>query len=181
MDPKSIADLLTEDRLKLRKVYEGFREQFFGFARRYPLDDSDLSDIYQEAFLALRKHAKEGKLEQVQCSMKTYLFQIGKYMIYDLYKYRGRNVPLESQLRVERGEEEVDVSLQAGDALSAVQRQLRKQLRILDEKCRELLTLFYFRGLTLEEIAPVAGLRNSNVVKVQKHRCLEKLRHNMKN
>ena len=175
MDPKSIADLVSEDRLKLKKLYETFRDQFFGFARRYQVDDSDLSDIYQEAFLALRKHALSGRLEKVNCSMKTYLFQIGKHMIYDLYKYKGRNVPYEANLHVERGEE-IEVEINKGDSLNSEQRELRKRFKTLDQKCRELLTLYYFRGLTLEEIAPKAGLRNANVVKVQKHRCLEKLR-----
>ena len=175
MDPKSIADLVSEDRLKLKKLYEDFRDQFFGFGRRYQLDDSDLSDIYQEAFLALRKHALSGRLEKVNCSMKTYLFQIGKHMIYDLFKYKGRNLPYEANLHI-AGEEEIEVDIQQGDALSSQQRELRIRFKNLDEKCRKLLTLYYYRGLTLEEIAPVAGLRNANVVKVQKHRCLEKLR-----
>ena len=178
MDPKSIADLRSEDRLKLKKLYETFRDQFFGFARRYQLDDSDLSDIYQEAFLALRKHAMSDRLEKVNCSMKTYLFQIGKHMIYDLFKYRGRNVAYEASLHIE-GEETVEVEIDETDSLSPAQRALRKHFKALDEKCRELLTLYYYRGLTLEEIAPMAGLRNANVVKVQKHRCLQKLKVNM--
>ena len=178
MDPKSIADLVSEDRLKLKKIYEDFRDQFFGFGRRYQLDDSDLSDVYQEAFLALRKHALSGRLEKVNCSMKTYLFQIGKHMIYDLYKYRGRNIPYEANLHLE-GSEQVEVEIEQGDALTSAQRALRKHFKALDEKCRELLTLYYYRGLTLEEIAPMAGLRNANVAKVQKHRCLQKLKVNM--
>ena len=178
MDPKSIADLRSEDRLQLKKLYEDFRDQFFGFARRYQLDDSDLSDIYQEAFLALRKHAIGGKLDKVNCSMKTYLFQIGKHMIYDLFKYKGRNVPYEANMHVERGED-VEITIEQGDGLNSAQRALRKYFKKKKKKCRELLTLYYYRGLTLEEIAPMAGLRNANVVKVQKHRCLQKLKVNM--
>ena len=178
MDPKSIADLRSEDRLTLKRLYEDFRGQFFGFARKYQLDDSDLSNIYQEAFLALRKHAINGRLEKVNCSMKTYLFQIGKHMIYDLFRYRGKNVPYEANLQVERGEE-IEVVIDRGDNLSSAQRALRKHFKALDEKCKQLLTLYYYRGLTLEEIAPMAGLRNANVVKVQKHRCLQKLKVNM--
>ncbi|MEN8799747.1 MAG: sigma-70 family RNA polymerase sigma factor [Flavobacteriaceae bacterium] len=178
MDPKKVSDLISEDRLKIKAIYDLFRNEFFGFARRYQLDDSDLSDIYQEAFLALMKHSKSGKLEKVKCSMKTYLFQIGKHMIYDLYKYKGKMVPYDANLRIERGEE-INFTFDQSDALSAAQRELRKHFKTLDEKCRELLTLFYYRGLTLEEIAPKAGLRNANVAKVQKHRCLEKLRNQM--
>ncbi|MGB5691929.1 MAG: sigma-70 family RNA polymerase sigma factor [Flavobacteriaceae bacterium] len=180
MDQKSIADLQSDDRLKLKSLYDGFRDAFFGFFQSWHVDENDLPDIYQEAFLALRKHAINGKLDTVKCGMKTYLFQIGKYMIIDQYKQRSKFENIEPHLHL-AGEETVDIVLDPHDFLNAEKRKLKKFFKELDEKCRELLTLFYYRGLSLEEIAPMTNRSNANVVKVQKHRCLEKLRSRMLN
>ncbi len=175
MDKTALKDLQSNDRLKLKSLYNQFRAEFLNFGKRYNLDQDSLSDIYQEAFLALRKRAIQGKLDFIESSMKTYLFGIGKFKIYDNIKAKKREVPYESQLHVV-GEEVQEIEIETVPELSEKQLLLKKYLKELGEKCRQVLTMFYYRGLNIKEIAEQAGYSNENVVKAQKSRCLKTLR-----
>ncbi|WP_373517932.1 RNA polymerase sigma factor [Pricia sp.] len=175
MDNQAVEDLRSDDRLKLKALYNQYRAEFLGFGKRYNLDQDALADVYQEAFLALRKRAINGKLGNIQSSLKTYLFGIGKHMIFDALKEKNRNVSYESNMHLV-GEEIAEIELDAMPPLTQEQSLLRKYFKELGEKCRQVLTLFYYRGLNIEEIAQAAGYGNANVVKAQKSRCLKTLR-----
>ena len=175
MDYHAIEDLRSDDRLKLKALYNRYRAEFLGFGKRFNLDQDALADVYQEAFLALRKRAINGKLYDIQSSLKTYLFGIGKYMIFDVLKEKKRNVSFESNLHLV-GDDIPEIELDPMPPLTQEQLLLRKYFKDLGEKCRQVLTLFYYRGLNIKEIAQVAGYGNANVVKAQKSRCLKTLR-----
>lgn len=175
MDKEAVKDLKSDKRLKIKALYNRYRAEFLGFGKRYKLDDDTLADVYQEAFLALRKHAIKGKLNLVKCSMKTYLFGIGKYMIYDVLSEKKRTLPYKPNLHI-AGEEIPEIKLDNPTLLSQEQLLLRKYFKELGEKCRQVLTLFYYRGLTTKEIAEVAGYNSTNVAKAQKSRCLKTLK-----
>ena len=175
MDETELKDLKSNDRLKLKALYNLYRGEFLNFGRRYNLDQDTLSDVYQEAFLALRKGALQGKLDAIDSSMKTYLFGIGKFKIYDELKLRKREVSYESQLHV-AGDEYTEIEIEPESELTEKQELMRKYLKELGEKCRQVLTMFYYRGLNIKEITEEAGYSNENVVKAQKSRCLKTLR-----
>lgn len=175
MDKDAIADLKSDDRLKLKALYNKFRAPFMGFGQRYHLDSSALAEIYQEAFLALRKRALSGKLNDVNSSMKTYLFGIGKFMIYDTLKEKKRTISYEPNLHVVDEQIEM-VTLNTPEELTLEQSLLRKHFKSLGEKCKLVLTLFYYRGLSIKEIVLEAGYKDENNVKATKSRCLKSLR-----
>ncbi|WP_430905623.1 RNA polymerase sigma factor [Maribacter sp. 2-571] len=175
MDQKSLKDLQSDDRLKLKVLYNKYRKEFLGFGKRYHLDDDTLADVYQESFLALRQRAVEGKLNKVNSSMKTYLFGIGKFKIYDTLKARKINTRYQNALHG-MVEEIPEIETDAAPILSEKQLLLRTQLKALGEKCRQVLTMFYYRGLNIKEIAEQGGYANENVVKAQKSRCLKTLK-----
>lgn len=175
MNKTALKDLQSDDRLKLKALYNQYRAEFLGFGRRYNLDQDSLADVYQEAFLALRKRALQGKLDAIDSSMKTYLFGIGKFKIYDAIKAKKSDVPYEKLLHV-AGDEVEEIAIEVEPQLTEKQVLLRKYLKQLGEKCRQVLTMFYYRGLNIKEIAEHAGYRSENVVKAQKSRCLKSLR-----
>lgn len=174
MEAESIRDLMSEDRLKIKALYNLYRSEFLGFGKRYNLTYDDLVDVYQDAFIALRKRAINGKLYEVKSSMKTYLFGIGKYMIFDILKQRKLSVPVESVLHI-AGEPFEEIEVGTTQPLTEYQKLLRKYFQELSDSCRKLLTLFYYRGLSLNEIANIKN-SNSESVKASKSRCLRQLR-----
>ncbi len=179
MDKNALKDLQSNDRLKLKALYNLYREEFLNFGRRYNLDQGLLLDIYQDSFLALRKQALQGKLDTIDASMKTYLFGITKYKIYDQLKRNKREVPYESNLHIVN-EEILEIKIEEEPQLTERQLLLRKYLKELGEKCRQVLTLFYYRGLNIKEIVEYTNYNNENVVKAQKSRCLKALRQQFK-
>ncbi|NAS32711.1 sigma-70 family RNA polymerase sigma factor [Flavobacteriaceae bacterium R38] len=175
MNPEQIKHLKSDDRLQLKALYNMYRSAFLNFGKNYGLDESLLADIYQEAFLAIRKHAISGKLDQVKSSFKTYLFGIGKYMIFDLLKKEEKNVSIENHMHlIHDSIEEIQVDL--NNELTQEQKLLRTFFKQLGKKCQFVLTLFYYRGLTIEEIVESTDYENANTVKAQKSRCLKSLK-----
>ncbi len=162
----------------LEKIYTAYRSSFLQYAKKYGLDDDSLIDVYQDAFIALREHAINGKLDHIKSSVKTYLFSIGKYKIYDLLKKQKTTLSYENNKDFLNSSELIDVFEEP--KLTTEQRLLRKHFKQLGKRCQEVLTLFYYRGLTIEEIAENQGYENKNVVKSQKSRCLKSLKEFIK-
>jgi len=178
MNHEALKALKSDDRLKLKSLYDQYRSEFIGFGKKYDLDEDSLADVYQEAFLALRKRAMKGKLDNVNSSMKTYLFAIGKYKCFDTLKEKGRSVTYESHLHM-AGETFPDIEIDETPSLSKEQLLLRKHFKELGKKCQQVLTLFYYRGLSINEIVEQTDYQNENVVKAHKSRCLKTLRESI--
>lgn len=174
MDTNDIRALIEKDPLKVKTMYYRYRDAFFGFGRKYNVEEEALADLYQDAFVALRKQAVSGNLDQVKSSMKTYLFGIGKHMIFNYLKQRNRMVPLTSDPEAEVFDVVPEVNVQP--ALTEEQRLLHVNFKKLGEKCRQMLTLFYYRGLTIKEISDHGDYANEGVVRSLKSRCLKTLR-----
>ncbi|MDY8136868.1 sigma-70 family RNA polymerase sigma factor [Aquimarina sp. 2201CG5-10] len=162
----------------LEKMYTKYRESFLQFAKKYDLDNDALIDIYQEAFIALREHAINGKLDDLKSSIKTYLFSIGKYMIYDQLKKNNKTVSLDNHVDLKENPDAIEVFKEP--ELTPEQQLLRQHFKNLGKRCQEMLTLFYYRGLTIDEITESLGYENKNVVKSQKSRCLKSLKELIK-
>ncbi len=172
----SLIHILTNSNPKdISTLYYKYRAAFLNFGKRYGANTDIMVDIYQEAFIVIRKHAIQGRLEQVDSSFKTYLFGIGKRMIYNYHKQRKHTVSLDSEIHIINDKvEEVDFDL--ADEPSIEQKLLRTFFNKLGKRCQEMLTLFYYRGLTIDEIAKKSGYENTNVVSSQKSRCLKQLK-----
>jgi len=169
-------DLLKhKDQKVIAQVYEEYRNGFFLFARRYPLDDSKILDVYQDAIVALCENAQKGLLDSLTGSLKTYLFSIGKYMIYSEIKKQGKNVNFEEIQNILPEWEEY-----SEDELNENIKKLREGFAGLGEKCREILKLFYYEEKNLDEITDLMQYDNKDVTKSQKSRCLRQLKQIIK-
>lgn len=161
----------------LRKVYEENRAKFVNFARRYQLSDEENVDIYQDAFIIFYDNIRNGKVESFTSSISTYLFGIGKYLIFDRMKKNKKTINTEFDLAIVGKEDELMHGLELQEAgLTKEQRLLEKHFAALGTSCQELLTLFYYRGFTIEEIVDYTDYNSENVVKSAKSRCMKNLR-----
>lgn len=175
MDQAVIQILKSKERLQLKQLYHQHRVPFITFGKRYSLQEDDLADIYQEVFLILIDQAITGKLDDVKSSFRTYMYGIGKFKILDTLAAKKKTVRLAQPLSIAEDEVQkirafTDLELTTEEVL------LKKHFKNLGEKCREVLTMFYYRGLNNKEIAEQAGYEKDNVVKSQKSRCLQQLR-----
>jgi len=180
MEEKHIISLIHKKPKEIEELYTTHKNSFLNFGKKYGLDYDDLVDIYQEAFIALRNHALNGKLTTVKSSLKTYLFGIGKFMIFDLLKEKNKTITLETDvLSAYTNIEQVDIEIE-NEELTLEQQLLKTHFKKLGKKCKEVLTLFYSRGLTIDEIVEFTDYTNGSVVRSQKSRCIKTLKEMIK-
>ncbi len=161
----------------LRRVYEENRDKFLNWARRYHLSEEENIDIYQDAYVIFYDNVMSGKVESFTSSISTYLFGIGKYLIFDQMKKNKKKVSSEFDLTIVGEEDELVNTLEIEeDGLNAEQKLLQKYFGTLGKQCQELLNLFYYRGFTINEIMEYSEYNSENVVKAAKSRCMKTLR-----
>ncbi|WP_026764106.1 sigma factor [Sediminibacterium salmoneum] len=85
--------MINNKSFDLERVYTENREKFIGFALGYSVSKDTAIDIYQDAVVALMEQIKKNKPIAVKSSVATYLFAIGKYMLFHHLK-KKKNQPL---------------------------------------------------------------------------------------
>lgn len=175
MENQHIDALKRDDHYRTKELYGRHRDEFFAFSKKYNIDKSDCADIYQEAFIAMRKHAISGRLQSVSSSFKTYLFGIGKHLIYNKLKDYASKSSYNSRLHNADTDYDI-IQVEDEKELTVEQKLLRHYFKKLGKSCQQMLTLSFYRGLTNEEIAKQHGYESEAVVRSQKSRCLKTLK-----
>lgn len=161
--------LKQKDPKTIEKLYLENKSAFLSFAAKFKIDPDELLDIYQDAFVALVENAAKGKLDDLKSEIKTYLFSIGKYMVYArLKKDKSANIDIE-KLPENFEWETID---ETEDLLEL----LEKKLSQIGEQCFKILKMFYYENLKLNDILEVLPYQSKDVLKSQKSRCLKQLK-----
>ncbi len=173
----TLEDLKKGSNKVLRSVYEENRDKFLNWARRYHLSEEENIDIYQDAYVIFYDNVMSGKLETLTSSISTYLFGIGKYLIFTQMKKNKKKVSSNFDLSLVGEEDELVGSIELEEQeLTNEQQLLKTHFSTLGTKCQELLTLFYYRGFSIKEIMQSESYNSENVVKAAKSRCMKTLR-----
>ena len=110
-ESKNIIELLKQgDQKTLEKIYLDNREGFINFSRKYNVDESDAIDIYQDSILILRENAINGRIDNLQSNISTYLFAIGKYRIFTILEF-NRKLHLTNDFNLVEENLDFDVNL----------------------------------------------------------------------
>ncbi|MGB5556265.1 MAG: sigma-70 family RNA polymerase sigma factor [Flavobacteriaceae bacterium] len=177
----TLDDLRTGADQVLKQVYEENRGKFLNFARRYHLSEEENIDVYQDAYIIFYDNVMSGKVESFTSSISTYLFSIGKYLIFDRMKKNKKQVSSKFDLSLVGKEDELVSTFEMEEpGLTAEQRLLQKHFSTLGKQCQELLNLFYYRGFSIQEIMEHANYNSENVVKATKSRCMKTLKERIK-
>lgn len=174
-DKAVIEALKNRDQNALKQIYSNNRLAFIGFAKKYPIRKEDIIDIYQDAIIALRDNAVNGTMDDLKSEIKTYLFSIGKYMIYKKLKQQ-KKIHLVEDSSSFINDKDSHSFIVNDNELTNEQKQLQDAFKSLGEKCKEVLRLFYYRGFDLEEIMNELNYTSKDVVKSQKSRCIKSLK-----
>jgi RNA polymerase sigma factor (sigma-70 family) len=164
----------TGDVAGLSFVYEKYRKEFIGWIRKFSnCSLEDAKEYYQATTVILYENIMSDKVTELQSSLKTYLFGIGKNLTYQHHR------KLKRQEKV-RAEYMVEVEL-AADSRFALQTEhdlnlVVRCVTLIGEPCRQLLEFFYFSKKSMEEISSAMGYKNPETAKNQKYKCMERLR-----
>ncbi|MGC1472050.1 MAG: sigma-70 family RNA polymerase sigma factor [Psychroserpens sp.] len=169
----SIDDLLQSKNNGFEVLYKNYKDEFFGFARKFSIKDDEIVDIYQETFLSFYENLLNGKITEFKSSIKTYIFSIGKFKIYESIRAKSKlkiiDQPLNEEITID------DLNLEH-EFLSEREQLVKANFKKLGKQCQLVLELFYFKGKTLKDIKIIENYENTDVVKSQKSRCLKKLK-----
>lgn len=158
---------------ELGLIYETYREEFLSWlSKEFQCSADDSKDIYQLAILIFYDNIKQGKLEHLVSSVKTYIFGIGKNVVQDFRRKSNRNTPLDKQRWLNEtlmDEPDHSPSEQLFDVA-------QKALAKLGEPCRQLVEMFYYGKKSMDEITEVLNYKNAETAKNQKCKCMKRLR-----
>jgi len=127
----------------------------------------DAEDLLQEAVVVVWENIRKPGFE-LSSKLSTFLFAIVKRM---WMKKLNKN------MRISYDDAKVEAAVESyqpdfvNEKLSISQELLNQ----LDERCKEILTLFYFIDMDTQAIATKMGLANADVVKSKKYQCFKKL------
>src|SRR6478736_7617851 len=85
IEPLIIQEIKNGNNTQLAEINKAYRSEFVGWASiNYQCDKEEARDIYQASVIALYDNIINEKLQQLNGSVKTYLFAIGKNKIMEL-------------------------------------------------------------------------------------------------
>ncbi|MDB2656937.1 sigma-70 family RNA polymerase sigma factor [Crocinitomicaceae bacterium] len=129
---------------------------------------ADAEDIFQEALLIYTRKLNEPEFK-LTTEPFNYVMNTCKFIWYNQSRKEKKHRYTELHENVSQEEEEWIVRELK---LSKIENALSQ----IGERCQKLLQLLYDYGLSMSEIAERVGLRNGNAAKVQKFRCIQKVK-----
>lgn len=184
MDKKTtILSIRNQDERTVQHVYNSFRPKFENWLKgRYKIhNQEDCGEIYQRSFTVLFFNIKRGKLNDLEASLETYLFGIGKLVVLEWWRERkGKEIELDTDST--EGMDQLELFSQYFEANKLddrLQTKLLNGLESLGEPCKTILKLYYWERNSMEAIALKTGYKNEQGAKKKKYLCLNKLRELM--
>lgn len=186
---------------------EKITERFFHAAWKYFKDsyksvfsrEDLMDDIFQQSFVKLwteietkkifvleedgrlYRYDRHGDIRILTCSLKTFLMDIAK----NDYRTWLRNEHLALEADFESFAHLTDVVSSVGmeESAETLQEQIVNTCVLeLPPRCKEILTMFYYKGMSLDEIIKARGEKNisKNGLKTGKYKCMETLKAKVK-
>lgn len=156
----------------VKTLYLENRKGFMRFVvQKYGVPNEIVEDFYQDAFIALVENIRRGKLDQLKSNISTYLFSIGKFMVFKHYKKSKMTVLDQSEF-----EELLEDDSEEEERDEALIQLIQSKLEQMGDACKKILIQFYYEGKKIDQIVELGDYANKDVVKSQKSRCLSHLK-----
>lgn len=159
----------------ITEFYELHRDNFISFAKSYfKIETVFAAEIYQEAYYKMYSNFTDGRVIERTCTLKTYLFSIGRNLIFNELKRRNKLTAL-METHALNALPDMDLIEEENDRtrkLSIVS----EAVAALNDPCKTILTMFYWGRKKLDEILPALPKYSKiDTLKNQKSKCLDRL------
>lgn len=171
-----VAGVLRNDSRTLKMLYEELQPQIKSYITQNGGSEQDAEDILQDGIIAFYNNVRNGSYEKNrQVKITTYINQICRYRWLDQLKSARKktSVRMEEIHVVDYGEG--PKYFEEAERIEKVS-QVEKMFAQLGEKCKKLLTLFYYEKKKMSEINQIMNF-SGNTSKNEKYRCMKKLRN----
>lgn len=139
----------------------------------------DAEDVVQDAILALINNVNEGKYQlQESTKIKTYFIGICKNIWKEHLRRKARYATFSDfDFKIEEFEGyDFLYEITEYEALTERQKIVLEVFNSASDTCKQVLSYFYFKNYSHEEIAEKMGFSNAESSKTQKNKCLKKLK-----
>ncbi|MEP5611899.1 MAG: sigma-70 family RNA polymerase sigma factor [Cyclobacteriaceae bacterium] len=173
-----LSRIRSGDEKAMEGIYASNRSEFVNWSKeKYSISEEDALDHYQDTLTIFFEKVISGTLVELESTVKTYLFGIGKNRVRQQFEREGRRERHAGEL-VEHyqflaKEEGMDEIFRSAKELAT------NMLETIGEPCKTILKLFYFDKKSMTEIAREMGHKNEGVTRTTKKRCIEKIRTNV--
>ncbi|MCM1502069.1 MAG: sigma-70 family RNA polymerase sigma factor [Bacteroidales bacterium] len=179
-DKEFIKEFRTKDEAAISRMYMQFRQAFFSyFGSHYRKSELEIDDVYQDSFTVLWQNVNSGKIteDNLKCSLTTYLIAVGRYTMMARQRRYKEIVNDEMITMYYTGKMDDADEVMAKEERYAF---IRRTVMQMQEPCASILDKFYWEDKTGEEIATDMSYKNTDVVKAQKYKCMQKLKAYLK-
>ena len=150
--------------------------QHYGMLEHLILTNSgqaeDAADIIQEAMLVVVKMIRNEKFRG-ESSLKSFLYSICKNLWINELRKRKSNQYKNEQYENEKSQ--IDLSVVEEIQQMENLRFVMNLFETLGEKCKQVLTLFYFEELSMRDICEKLAFSSEQVLRNKKYKCLQSL------
>jgi RNA polymerase sigma factor (sigma-70 family) len=171
-----LSELTSGDNGKLKTIFEQHAVYCISKLQAdHNCSRQDAEDIYTDAVLNFRDKVLLRKIDSI-LDLRAYLYGTCKNMLLVSVKKNQRVTIAAIELTNLNGQHNhQSMQHENADYQEELLKLTEEALSTIPEPCRQILKLFYFDKLSLEEISLKLNLANANVAKVSKSRCFRKL------
>ena len=157
---------------ELEYLYTAYFPMIFQLITKNNGDEDDAKDIFQEAVIVLYDKINNGDFV-LSSKLKTFLYSVCRRLwLKRLNKPDRISFNMQEHEEVVVVDEDVLVSQQKEDMFLLME----KSLHLLGEPCQTIISDFYLRNLSMQEICEKFGYTNADNAKTQKYKCLQRLK-----
>jgi len=174
-EQKKIKSFKTNDHSEITDIYNKYREPFFLYIKkRFSLKEDFIYDVYHDCFRTLYDNVNNGKLTQLTCSFKTYLFKIGTNTMNKYYEKDKRIVAKDSLDIYDLDDDPSDIEwLEKKDIVW-------KAINELEDPCHTILSFCYWEHKSMVEIAAKMNYKSEQYARNKKSLCRKYLIEKLK-
>ncbi len=175
---KLLQKLKNNDEGAYLKLYKIYKPSFISWIReRFNINEDEAVEIFQSTILSFFENIRRSKIDDLKSSLKTYIYAIGKNKAYESLRNQKRYQSLDLVIDEEEDMEHIaTIDFDSSTVNENRLETMKESLKELGSPCDQIITLFYFNRLSLEDIKSKFGYKSEGSIKSQKFKCMERLR-----
>jgi RNA polymerase sigma factor (sigma-70 family) len=158
----------------LKLLYESYYYLAINILKDRQGNQTDAKDIFQESIISLYENILDGKFKG-ESSIKTYLYSIIRNQ-WHVRRIKNRIIKTTEKKywKLEAGNFEVTKEIDSNhiEIKEFVASTLLDQL---NERCQQILKLYYFEKLSMKDITTRLNFSNEDSTRAQKYKCIQRL------
>lgn len=183
------------DNVALERCYRDCKSYFTSHAGALFVSDELLDDIFQESMIHLWREIETGRirladglvarvnngeLQPMNCTLRTFLLSIAKRKHWEQLRKQSQLV-LTDDVSLLNSERYGSAPSDDTEAQEMRERVVTDAVLGMSERCRQILTWFYYEHRSLDEILAMRPENTSKIgLKTSKYKCMQRLRETVK-